>query len=291
MEISKGIIFNIQHFSIHDGPGIRTTVFLKGCPLRCPWCSNPESQRMKPEKMKDAQREKFTLVGEEKTVEEIITEVLKDKEFYEESGGGLTLSGGEIFAQFEFAKAILKSAKEHHIHLSLIGLTLSGGEIFAQFEFAKAILKSAKEHHIHTAIETTAFVDHEKFIDLIQYVDFIYTDLKHYNSIKHKKVTGVFNQMIIKNIHYAFSQNKTIVLRIPVIPNFNNSLEDAEKFATLFNSLNIDQVQLLPFHQFGENKYRLLNRKYEMDGINALHPEDLIDYQKVFLNHHINCYF
>ncbi|HGS2817457.1 glycyl-radical enzyme activating protein, partial [Streptococcus pneumoniae] len=92
-------------------------------------------------------------------------------------------------------------------------------------------------------------------------------------------------------IHYAFSQNKTIVLRIPVIPNFNNSLEDAEKFATLFNSLNIDQVQLLPFHQFGENKYRLLNRKYEMDGINALHPEDLIDYQKVFLNHHINCYF
>ncbi|KYA96308.1 pyruvate formate lyase-activating protein [Streptococcus pneumoniae] len=220
MEISKGIIFNIQHFSIHDGPGIRTTVFLKGCPLRCPWCSNPESQRMKPEKMKDAQREKFTLVGEEKTVEEIITEVLKDKEFYEESGGGLTLSGGEIFAQFEFAKAILKSAKEHHIH---------------------------------TAIETTAFVDHEKFIDLIQYVDFIYTDLKHYNSIKHKK--------------------------------------DAEKFATLFNSLNIDQVQLLPFHQFGENKYRLLNRKYEMDGVNALHPEDLIDYQKVFLNHHINCYF
>ena len=122
--------------------------------------------------MKDAQREKFTLVGEEKTVEEIITEVLKDKEFYEESGGGLTLSGGEIFAQFEFAKAILKSAKDHHIH---------------------------------TAIETTAFVDHEKFIDLIQYVDFIYTDLKHYNSIKHKKVTGVFNQMIIKNIHYAFS--------------------------------------------------------------------------------------
>ena len=115
--------------------------------------------------------------------------------------------------------------------------------------------------------------------------------MKHYNSIKHKKVTGVFNQMIIKNIHYAFSQHKTIVLRIPVIPDFNNSLEDAEEFATLFNSLNIDQVQLLPFHQFGENKYRLLNRKYEMDGVNALHPEDLIDYQKVFLNHHINCYF
>ena len=258
MEATKGIIFNIQHFSIHDGPGIRTTVFLKGCPLRCPWCSNPESQRMTPEKMKDAHRDKFTTVGEEKTVDEIISEVLKDKDFYEESGGGLTLSGGEIFAQFAFAKAILKSAKEHNIH---------------------------------TAIETTAFVEHEKFIDLIQYVDFIYTDLKHYDSIKHKKVTGVHNQLIVKNIHYAFSKNKTIVLRIPVIPDFINSLADAKEFAQLFNNLSIDQVQLLPFHQFGENKYKLLNRKYGMEGVKALHPEDLLEYQQVFLDHHINCYF
>ena len=217
MEQKSGIIFNIQHFSIHDGPGIRTTVFLKGCPLRCPWCSNPESQRANPEKMLDAVTKKETITGEEKTVTEIIDDVLKDIDFYEESGGGLTLSGGEIFAQFEFAKAILKAAKE-------VGL--------------------------HTAIETTAFVEHEKFVDLIQYVDFIYTDLKHYNTLKHKKVVGVNNHLIIKNIHYAFAQNKTIVLRIPVIPNFNDSLNDAEEFASLFNSLNIDEVQLLPFHQF-----------------------------------------
>ena len=180
------------------------------------------------------------------------------EDFYEESGGGLTLSGGEIFAQFEFAKAILKAAKE-------VGL--------------------------HTAIETTAFVEHEKFVDLIQYVDFIYTDLKHYNTLKHKKVVGVNNHLIIKNIHYAFAQNKTIVLRIPVIPNFNDSLNDAEEFASLFNSLDIDEVQLLPFHQFGENKYKLLGRRYEMEGIKALHPEDLYDYQQVFLDHDIHCYF
>lgn len=103
MEQNRGIIFNIQHFSIHDGPGIRTTVFLKGCPLRCPWCSNPESQRANPEKMLDAVTKKETITGEEKTVTEIIDDVLKDVDFYEESGGGLTLSGGEIFAQFEFA--------------------------------------------------------------------------------------------------------------------------------------------------------------------------------------------
>lgn len=258
MNQDKGIIFNIQHFSIHDGPGIRTTVFLKGCPLRCPWCANPESQRKSPEIMLDNSTGLPTIVGEEKTVDEIIEEVLKDLPFYEESGGGLTLSGGEIFAQSEFAKAILKRAKELNIH---------------------------------TAIETTAFAEHEKFVDLIQYVDFIYTDLKHYNSIKHRKVTKVKNELIIKNIHYAFENNKVIVLRIPVIPDFNDSLEDAKEFATLFNELNINQVQLLPFHQFGENKYKLLNREYTMADVPALHSEDLKDYQAIFLDHQINCFF
>ena len=197
-------------------------------------------------------------MGEERSVEEIINEVLKDRDFYEESGGGLTLSGGEVFALFEFAKAILKADKEKGIH---------------------------------TAIETTAFVEHEKFVDLIQYVDFIYTDLKHYNSVNHRKVTGVKNELIVQNIHYAFTHQKTIVLRIPVIPDFNGSLEDAERFETLFNELSINQVQLLPFHQFGENKYKLLGRKYAMEDVKALHPEDLFEYQDVFLKHDINCYF
>ena len=128
-------------------------------------------------------------------------------------------------------------------------------------------------------------------MDLIQYVDFIYTDLKHYNSVNHRKVTGVKNELIVQNIHYAFTHQKTIVLRIPVIPDFNDSLEDAERFATLFNELSINQVQLLPFHQFGENKYKLLGRKYAMKDVKALHPEDLFEYQDVFLKHDINCYF
>ncbi len=208
--------------------------------------------------MLDANTKKTTIMGEEKTVDEIMDEVMKDVDFYEESGGGLTLSGGEIFAQYEFAKAILMEAK-------LRGL--------------------------HTAIETTAFVEQQKFAELIQYVDFIYTDLKHYNTISHRKITGVNNNLIIQNIEYAFSIGKEIVLRIPVIPEFNNSLEDAEQFASLFNQLNIDEVQLLPFHQFGENKYKLLNRNYTMTDVKALHPEDLADYQAIFLKHNINCYF
>lgn len=185
-------------------------------------------------------------------------EVLKDRDFYEESGGGLTLSGGEIFAQFDFAKAILKRAKK-------LG--------------------------IHAAIETTAFTRHEQFVDLIQYVDFIYTDLKHYDSFKHKEVTRVKNEMIIKNIHYAFESGKRIVLRIPVIPGFNDSLDDAEAFASLFEELKICEVQLLSFHQFGWNKYKLLKRQYDMENIDTLHPEDLYDYQDVFLKHDIHCFF
>lgn len=258
MSKDKGIVFNIQHFSIHDGPGIRTTVFLKGCPLRCPWCANPESQRSKPEWMTNASSKLPELIGEEKTVDAILEEVMKDWDFYQESGGGLTLSGGEIFAQFEFAKTILQKAKEKGLH---------------------------------TAIETTAYAKHENFVELIQYVDFIYTDLKHYNNLKHQSKTGVKNDLIIKNIHYAFNAGKEIVLRIPVIPDFNNRLEDAEEFAQLFEKLNIDKVQLLPFHQFGENKYKLLNRAYQMEDIPALHPEDLQDYQNVFLQHQIDCYF
>ncbi|MGT2924769.1 glycyl-radical enzyme activating protein [Streptococcus caviae] len=254
----KGIIFNIQHFSIHDGPGIRTTVFLKGCPLRCPWCSNPESQKHEPEEMMDASTKQSIIMGEEKTVDEIMAEVLKDIDFYEESGGGLTLSGGEIFAQSDFAKAILQRAKSEGLH---------------------------------TAIETTAFAPHETFAELIQYADFIYTDLKHYSTLRHRKVTGVNNSLIIKNITYAFTHNKIIVLRIPVIPDFNNSLEDAEQFAALFKDMRVNKVQLLPFHQFGQNKYQLLYRSYAMADYAALHPEDLYDYQAVFLKHGIDCSF
>ncbi|VTS12375.1 glycyl-radical enzyme activating protein [Streptococcus pseudoporcinus] len=254
----SGIVFNIQHFSIHDGPGIRTTVFLKGCPLRCPWCANPESQKKQPEQMLKADGQTYETVGEVKTVDMVIEEVLKDVDFYEESGGGLTLSGGEIFAQYEFAKAILKAAKEKGLH---------------------------------TAIETTAYAKHDQFVDLIQYVDFIYTDLKHYNQLRHRKMTGVANELIIKNIHYAFAIGKEIVLRIPVIPNFNDSLEDAQAFSELFNQLQINEVQLLPFHQFGENKYKLLGRDYQMAEVPAYHPEDLEDYRQVFLQHQIHCYF
>ena len=132
MGTTRGIIFNIQHFSIHDGPGIRTTVFLKGCPLRCPWCSNPESQRMNPEPMLDAVTKAPGTTGQEKTVDEIIDEVMKDIDFYEESGGGVTISGGEGMVQPDFVKALLAKLKEHKIHTAIETTGYIKKEIFSR---------------------------------------------------------------------------------------------------------------------------------------------------------------
>lgn len=295
-----GVIFNIQKFSLNDGPGIRTVVFLKGCPLRCKWCSNPESQLAKiqilwnikrcinchhcigtcPQKaisivnarihinhslcngckkcMDECSGRALSFEGEVKTVREIIDIVLQDFDFYEESGGGITLSGGEIFSQPEFAV-----------------------ELFV----------AAKEKGIHTCCETTGFTNFETFKSIIHYIDYILFDLKHWSNEKHKEGTGVSNDTIIQNMKYAVSIGKKILPRIPVIPNYNNSLEDALGFVQCLKTLGINKIQLLPFHQFGENKYNLLNKEYIYRDVSALHKENLKEFQQIFLNHEINAFF
>lgn len=297
---AKGIIFNIQKFSIHDGPGIRTTVFLKGCPLRCKWCANPESQLSDVQILYDQKKclhcetcvhscpnqafslkenhikihhsqcsgcltcvrncpgEALSYEGEEKTVEDVIQVCLQDIDFYEESGGGVTISGGE-------------------------------GMI--QPDFVKTLLSGLKEHKIHTAIETTGYIIDDIFQDLAPRFDLLLFDVKHYDSQKHFEGTGVHNEQIIRNLKWAIRRNLDVLPRIPVIPGFNASLEDARGIAELLTDAGADKVQLLPFHQFGENKYHLLGRPYDYEHVEALHPEDLSDYQKIFLDAGLNCYF
>lgn len=254
--MSKACIFNIQKFSIHDGPGIRTVIFFKGCPLKCLWCSNPESQYSKPEKMWDNQKTDYITVGEDKTVEEIIKEVMKDEPFYEESGGGVTLSGGEVLYQSTVATELLRQLKEQGIH---------------------------------TASETTGFANEEVFKRYIKQVDLLYFDVKHHNNQQHIKGTGVSLQPILKNLIYAVKEHPCLVVRIPVIPKFNDGKENAKAFATLFNQLGIMNVELLPFHQFGENKYVLLEREYTMQDIPQIHTEDLNYFKKIFHEYQISC--
>lgn len=298
--MEKGITFNIQKFSIHDGPGIRTTVFFKGCPLRCEWCSNPESQIKNVQILHDQSKCSYCLScvaacpngaithednkiiinedkcvgcltcvnscpnralsyeGDYQTIEEIVDICMQDIDFYEESGGGVTISGGEGMSQPEFLKKLIAELKKNSVHV---------------------------------AIETTGYVKKETFEELAKELDLLLFDVKHYDREKHYNGTKVYNDLIVENLKWAIDNGIEVLPRIPVIPDFNNSLEDAEGLAKLLVEVGAKKVQLLPFHQFGEKKYELLNRNYKYKNKKALYPEDLEEYQKIFLDKGLNCFF
>ncbi len=274
--MTKGTVFNIQKMSIHDGPGIRTTVFFKGCPLACLWCSNPESQRRDLEIacfenrcvkcgycaevcpkqiverggsfeildrtqcdlcmkcVDECCTNAKKLIGEEYDEESLYAEILKDKPFYDSSGGGVTFSGGEPFMQGEFLISILKRCKE-------------GG--------------------VHTAIETTGFTDTELFLRALPYLDLIYYDVKHMDEETHRKVTGVSNERILANLAEIGKKHDNIVIRIPVIPGINDSEENVRKTAAYAVKCGAAAVELLPYHNLGEVKYGQLGREYALSQI------------------------
>lgn len=246
--LHKGLIFNIQKFSLNDGPGIRTVIFFKGCPLRCKWCSNPESQARHPESMYDESKQQNITVGKYWTVDDLMKIILQDKAFYAESHGGVTLSGGEVLFQAPFA-----------------------------IELSKAI----KAAHLHLACETTGDARPQIFKEFMQYIDFMYYDCKQWDPTKHRAGTGGTNKVILNNLATAVAAGINVHVRIPVIPGFNYTLKDAAQFGRLFNKIGVNAVELLPFHQFGLKKYRDLNREYPLKKQAQLHAEDLVDYQKV----------
>lgn len=228
---TKGRIFNIQRFSIHDGPGIRTIVFLKGCPLRCRWCCNPESQEWKFEQMVTAGVTKT--VGRDVTVGEILEEIKKDRVYYARSGGG--------------------------------GVTLSGGECLWQPEFSEALLKAAKELGISTAIETTGYADIEVIRRLLKYTDTVLMDIKHVNGEKHKEFTTRDNDLILANARVIAREAEELIIRTPVIPTFNDSDEEIRAIAEFAASLEgVREMHLLPYHRIGSDKYAGLGRAYGM---------------------------
>ena len=191
-------------------------------------------------------------------MEEVLSVCLQDKDFYEESGGGVTLSGGEALSHPDFSVALLKALKEHNIH---------------------------------TAIETTGFAAPEVFDRVAAYLDLLLFDMKHWDQQRHIEGTGVSNQLILENMQRAIASGKEVLPRLPVIPGYNNSLADAEGFVSRLRQVGADNVQLLPFHQFGEKKYDLLGQAYDYSDVPALHEEDLKDFQQVFFDHGINAFF
>ena len=228
-----GRIFDIQKFSTHDGPGIRTVVFLKGCILRCRWCCNPESQSHLVQKMKTSRGEK--VVGYDTTVGEVMEKVIKDLPYYRRTGGGLTLSGGEAFAQPEFAKALLISAKEH-------GMT--------------------------TAVETTACLPFDMIAPSLPYLDTVLMDIKHVNSLKHEEYTGMRNELILANAKRIADSGAHLIIRVPTIPGFNDTEEEIRAIAKFAASLRgVNEIHLLPYHRLGYDKYTGLGRDYQMGDV------------------------
>lgn len=268
-----GTVFNIQRYSIHDGPGIRTTVFLKGCPLNCWWCQNPESQLSEQEMVFWGDRciscgvcsticpsnaiqikngipvtekegcilcgkciEKCPalareMIGKKLTTEEIIKEIEKDLIFYEESGGGVTFSGGEPLSQSEFLESLLNDCKEKKIH---------------------------------TAVDTSGYVPWEILYKMSSKVNLFLFDLKLMDNERHKKYTGVSNEIILENLKKLSSIHNHIFVRFPVIPGINDDDQNIKETGEFVSSLKIAQINLLPYHYIGIDKYRRLGKTYEL---------------------------
>lgn len=246
----QGEIFNIQKFCVNDGPGIRTTVFLKGCPLHCVWCHNPESQSGKrqimfyPDKCSGCGRCRNLTVdtpdfvcfngakeicGETVSTDYVIAEVMRDFEFYKNSGGGITLSGGEPLFQFDFALDILKKAKANNLH---------------------------------TAMETCGFADSDKIKQIAEFTDLFLFDFKESDPKLHKTYTGVDNALILDNLSLLNKLKKDIILRCPIIPGHNDRRENYDKICELANTLaSVIGIEIEPYHNFGESKYEALGRQ------------------------------
>lgn len=239
----KGRIFDIQRFSIHDGPGIRTIVFFKGCALRCKWCCNPESQHYEIETMTD-DNGKVTVWGRDVTAAEVMETVMKDRNYYRRSGGGITLSGGEFLFQPDFAEALLKTSIDE-------GIT--------------------------TAVETTSFAQFSVIERVLPYIDNYLMDIKHIDPVKHKFFTLQSNELILENAKKIAPKARRMVVRVPVVPGFNDTKEEIRAIAEFAATLQgVEELHLLPYHRLGQDKYRWLGREYSLSNIEPPTAEHIL---------------
>jgi pyruvate formate lyase activating enzyme len=270
----KGMILNVMRYSIHDGPGIRTTVFMKGCPLLCKWCHNPEALSGQVEMIYRKERcircgncvaacpqqassihddkiitewekcircgscietcyaEARELIGREMSVEELMKEISRDVAFYDESGGGVTFSGGEPLAQFEYLEEALWACKKKSIH---------------------------------TAVDTSGYASPGILQRVAEFTDTFLYDLKSMDDACHRDFTGVSNELILRNLKMLSALRKEIIIRYPLIPGVNDNSENVRRTGEFINSLgNVTKMQLLPYHETGAEKYERLRMTYEM---------------------------
>lgn len=294
---TTGRIFNIQRYSIHDGSGIRTLVFLKGCPLKCLWCSNPESQKSIPELgfinarcvgadtcsaqcvsacpvdsiqlneqnkpvidrdscdtcgkcAEVCDKDALKVVGREMTVDEVLKEVEKDRAFYRRSGGGLTVGGGEPLSQYRFVAELLEAAGDSYIH---------------------------------TAVETCGHAPWKHFETVLRHVDLLQVDLKHMDPKRHKELTGQTNELIIDNLKKVpyVKDPQDVIIRVPVTPGCNDSVENIKKFAKFVSESGFKQVELMPYHKLGVSKYLQYGMVYQLNDPKPPQKTDIQELKKI----------
>lgn len=237
--MNTGIVFDIQRFCLNDGPGIRTTVFLKGCPLSCIWCHNPEAMQLAPQMTVG---ENPRLLGQEMSVEEVLNIAARDQAYYSKSGGGLTISGGEPMMQFPFTLALLKEAKKQNWH---------------------------------TCLDTSGFASQKSYENVLQYVDLFLFDIKAHDNELHRQLTGQGNGRLLANLDYLYQNEAAIILRCPLIPNVNDSEAHLEFIAGLYHQYpKLRGIELMPYHNMASKKWSDIGLPFALKGQPSASSED-----------------
>jgi pyruvate formate lyase activating enzyme len=255
----RGLIFSVKRYSVHDGPGIRVTFFMKGCPLSCRWCHNPEGISPLPENIKRINKvggESFSKeeqVGVYYSVDEVLEVIEKERVFISQSGGGVTFSGGEPMLQFDFLLAALKACRQKGIH---------------------------------TAVDTSGYSTIENFRAIMPFTDLFLFDLKHIDDKRHIEYTGVSNRLILENCEMLARESKAIMFRIPVIPGMNDNEHYIKKMRDFISRMNYgktERINLLPYHKIGSSKYKRFNREWKMEGVDPPSGEEMKSLREFYM--------
>jgi pyruvate formate lyase activating enzyme len=291
-----GIIFDLKRYAIHDGPGIRTAVFMKGCPLECWWCHNPEGQQAEAQLIFRENRCRASkaclavcprdaiswegvsitdwdmcdncgkcaevcyadareIIGREITVEHLMAEIERDIPFYDQSGGGVTFTGGEPMQQFTFLEEALKACKQIQIH---------------------------------TTVDTCGYSSWENYRAILSLVDLFLYDVKLMDADKHLLYTSAPNKLILDNLIKLSGEEANIIVRVPLIPGINDDEENLERCASFLNSLpNLQAVELMPYHEIGVAKYQALGKTYRLERVSPPNEDQVLKAEKYFLNYNL----